>query len=46
VHEDTATSVTLLDRPSYAGSGVGCSGKLMDITFDDLARTPAEPVRQ
>ena len=42
VHEETGTSVTLLDRPSFSGSGLGCSGKLMDIAFDDSARQAAE----
>ena len=42
VHEDTGTSVTLLDRPVAVGTGLNCSGKLVDVTLDDFASTPAD----
>ena len=40
-HQDTGTSVTLLDRPG-SPPGAGCSGDDLDVTLDDEAASPAE----
>jgi subtilisin-like proprotein convertase family protein len=34
-HVDSGTTVTLIDRPGYTGSGFGCSGNDYDVTVDD-----------
>ena len=36
-HVDTGTTVTLIDRPGYTGTGFGCSGDNIDNTVDDEA---------
>lgn len=42
-HEDTATEVTLVDRPGVgAGSGFGCSGNDVDATLDSAASAAVE----
>lgn len=35
-----ATTITLLDRPGYSGSGFGCSNDNIDVTFQDGAADP------
>lgn len=37
----TGTVVSLFDRPGYTGSGWGCSGDDIDVTFDDVAALTA-----
>lgn len=34
-HQDTGTSVTIVDRPGYTGTGFGCSGNNVDALLDD-----------
>ncbi len=41
VHQDTGTSVTLLDRPG-SPPGAGCSGDDLDVTLDDEAALTVE----
>ncbi len=41
-HEDTGTSVVLMDRPGYAGSGFGCQENNVNAVFDDSSTTPVE----
>jgi subtilisin-like proprotein convertase family protein len=41
-HVDSAKTVQLLDRPGFPSSGVGCSGKLLDVLFTDSAAADAE----
>ncbi|TAH41409.1 MAG: hypothetical protein E6Q43_03975 [Dokdonella sp.] len=36
------TTVTLLDRPGYTGSGFGCSSNDMDVVFSDAASVDPE----
>lgn len=42
VHEDTGTSVTLMDRPGVPDSTFGCSSDDIDAVFDDASATPVE----
>lgn len=41
-HVDTGTTITLVDRPGYDGSGFGCSGSNMDIILTDGASLSVE----
>lgn len=41
-HVDTGTSVVLIDRPGFAGTGFGCGGNDLDTVLDDAAATPVE----
>ncbi len=41
-HEDSGTSVTLLDRPGVPASTNGCSGNHIQVVLDDAAATAAE----
>ncbi len=41
VHQDTGTSVTLIDRPG-SPPGAGCSGDDLDVTLDDEAALAVE----
>ena len=41
-HVDTGTSVTIIDRPGYTGSGNGCSRDNIAATLDDAAGSPVE----
>ncbi len=41
VHQDTGTSVTLVDRPG-SPPGAGCSGDDLDVTLDDEAAQAVE----
>ncbi|MCB9135041.1 MAG: proprotein convertase P-domain-containing protein [Anaerolineales bacterium] len=34
-HQDTGTSVTMIDRPGYTGAGFGCSGNNVAAELDD-----------
>ncbi|NUM43460.1 MAG: carboxypeptidase regulatory-like domain-containing protein, partial [Anaerolineales bacterium] len=34
-HQDTGTSVTMIDRPGYSGTGFGCSNNNIDVVLDD-----------
>ncbi len=34
-HQETGTSVTMVDRPGYTGTGFGCSGNNVNATLDD-----------
>ncbi|MBT8447767.1 MAG: thrombospondin type 3 repeat-containing protein [Gammaproteobacteria bacterium] len=43
-HEDTGTSVALIDRPGVPGSTFGCSLDDIDAVLDDAAGTPVEGV--
>ncbi len=36
------TTITLLDRPGFTGSGFGCSNDNMNVTFDDAAAINTE----
>ena len=38
----TATSVTVIDRPGYTGSGFGCGNNHINATLDDGAGNPVE----
>ena len=41
-HEETGTSVVLMDRPGEPDSAFGCSGEDIDATFSDQATRPVE----
>ncbi|HSH03758.1 MAG TPA: proprotein convertase P-domain-containing protein [Anaerolineae bacterium] len=41
-HEETGTTVTLVDRPGYTGSGFGCDGNDILATLDDDGATAIE----
>ncbi|NJL27060.1 MAG: hypothetical protein HC897_03835, partial [Thermoanaerobaculia bacterium] len=41
-HVTTGTTVTVIDRPGYTGSGFGCSGDNIDTTLDDEAASTVE----
>ena len=41
-HEDTGTSVVLIDRAGVSGSGFGCSGSDIDALLDDQAADAVE----
>ncbi|MEE3327277.1 MAG: proprotein convertase P-domain-containing protein [Myxococcota bacterium] len=41
-HEDTGTSVVLIDRAGVPDSGFGCSGSDIDALLDDQAADPVE----
>ncbi|MFK7887756.1 MAG: proprotein convertase P-domain-containing protein [Gammaproteobacteria bacterium] len=41
-HEDTGTSVRLMDRPGVPATGFGCSNDNIDAEFNDDAVTPVE----
>ncbi len=41
-HVDTATAVTLLDRPGVPASTFGCSADNISVQLDDSAASPAE----
>ncbi len=41
-HEDTGTSVTLMDRPGFTGTGFGCSSDDVSAIFDDTSGNPVE----
>jgi len=41
-HENTGTSVTLMDRPGVPASGAGCGGDNITATFSDEGGTPVE----
>ncbi|MEL7450790.1 MAG: proprotein convertase P-domain-containing protein [Pseudomonadota bacterium] len=43
-HEDTGTSVTIIDRPGVPGSFFGCSADDIDVTLDDSAGSAVENV--
>lgn len=34
-HVDTGTTVTVIDRPGYSGTGFGCSSDNIDVLLDD-----------
>jgi subtilisin-like proprotein convertase family protein len=36
------TTVTIIDRPGYTGSGYGCSSNNFNVTLDDAAGSPVE----
>jgi hypothetical protein len=38
----TGTSVTIVDRPGYTGSGFGCDNNHVNATLDDQASLPVE----
>ncbi len=42
VHENTGTSVTIIDRPGVPASTYGCSGDDIDATLDDESGTAVE----
>ncbi len=42
VHEDTGTSVVLIDRPGVPASTFGCSSDDIDATLDDEGTAPVE----
>jgi hypothetical protein len=35
VHQDSGTTVTMIDRPGYTGTGFGCSSDNIDVELDD-----------
>ena len=41
-HQETGTSVTLIDRPGVPGGAYGCSGNDMEALLDDEAKSPVE----
>jgi len=41
-HVQSGTSVDLIDRPGFTGSGFGCSGDNIDAVLDDAAAQPVE----
>jgi lysyl endopeptidase len=41
-HVDTGTSVILMDRPGFTGTGFGCSGDNVDVLFSDDGTGPVE----
>ncbi|MEO1575671.1 MAG: thrombospondin type 3 repeat-containing protein, partial [Pseudomonadota bacterium] len=41
-HEDTGTSVTLIDRPGVPASEFGCDGDNIDAVMTDSSTTPVE----
>ncbi|MEM7082096.1 MAG: proprotein convertase P-domain-containing protein [Pseudomonadota bacterium] len=41
-HEDSGTSVVMVDRPGVPASGFGCSNNDVDATLDDDSATPVE----
>ncbi len=41
-HVDTGTSVTLVDRPGYTGTGYGCGGDNIEATLNDEAASSVE----
>lgn len=40
----SGTTVILMDRPGYTGTGFGCSGDNINAIFDDAGTGPAEPL--
>ena len=41
-HEDTGTTVTIMDRPGVPDSTFGCDGANVDAVFTDSSSTPVE----
>jgi subtilisin-like proprotein convertase family protein len=41
-HEETGTTVTLVDRPGYPSAPLGCSGNNINALLDDEAPAPIE----
>ncbi|MEM7083261.1 MAG: thrombospondin type 3 repeat-containing protein [Pseudomonadota bacterium] len=41
-HDDTGTSVIMVDRPGVPASGFGCGNNNVDATIDDESGTPVE----
>ncbi|MFT5101289.1 MAG: subtilisin-like proprotein convertase family protein, partial [Planctomycetaceae bacterium] len=42
LHEDTGTSVVMVDRPGRKNSGLGCNEDDIDLVLDDDAANPVE----
>ncbi len=43
-HDDTGTSVVMIDRPGFPASNFGCSNDNVDVTMDDDGLAPVEGV--
>lgn len=41
-HASSGTSVVLIDRPGYTGTGFGCSANNIDVTLSDSSAIPVE----